>query len=297
MVATISNGTPHLGSKRLWHNIYRKAQRLLRKSPSIGNGLLPVEILQQIFYYLDTWGLYCCHDVCRLWKYCTPGTSSALRTAMFLPLPNNNQTSTQTPRYSATFYYGVILHADFDHTSEKHQHVTDYTVRSHTCGIIRSPEHGTSFNPILQFDMTRSNLKRYKRIWDRNDNKPKPLWMTAIVCSPPTDSITLRLEFMRTVLPANNSSQHASDKEKPYRTTRTINNNTCFMIGDLLCAIWEDVHWPELVLREDMNRNQKYFRVLPSERTMSRTKKVEEVLRKKRMGPPERFFPQFTWKL
>jgi hypothetical protein len=69
----------------------------------------------------------------------------------------------QAAHYPVKFYFGVMIHADFTCTEEV-QHATEYTVQTHNCGIVRSHEHDTSFNPLTMSQMTRSSLKRYTEL-------------------------------------------------------------------------------------------------------------------------------------
>lgn len=93
MVYISGTRTPTMKLGRLRRDINCIPLRYTANQASIGNGLLPVEIIQHIFAYLDIWSLWNCHGVCRFWKHCVPGTSPALRTAMFLSSPEYHDDS------------------------------------------------------------------------------------------------------------------------------------------------------------------------------------------------------------
>ncbi|KAH4031836.1 hypothetical protein HBI13_016230 [Parastagonospora nodorum] len=102
---------------QLWRDLNRILLRYAAKRASIANGLLPIEIVQHIFAYLDTRSLYNCH------------------------------------------------------------------------------EESTTMDTLTMFQMTRSSLKRYTELWQRKSSGETPVWMNAWLCTPPTTTITLHLDF------------------------------------------------------------------------------------------------------
>jgi hypothetical protein len=99
--------------------------------------MLPVEILQHIFSYLDTMSLFRCHDVCRLWKHCIPGISPALHAVLFVSAIND-VLPTQSTGHKIEFHFSVTIHADYGNTTLDCQTATCYTVYPNTYGITRS---------------------------------------------------------------------------------------------------------------------------------------------------------------
>lgn len=209
--------------------------------PSIGFGRLPIEILQSIFSHLDTWTLFRYRDVCRLWSQCLPGDSPALRKAMLLPSPHHNK-PIKTTRNPTNFIFSVILYGDFERDRRVYQSATDYTVRSHLCRLVpRVPELDVRFSSLLLWDMTQTRLGLWKYAWE-NEGCRSPLWMTTLVCQPPTTTLFLHIEFMETV---------TWDRGGSYKDSVTLENETGVVLGDMLYKIYEAIRWPKMRLRCD----------------------------------------------
>jgi hypothetical protein len=234
---------------KLWQSLRHRCKRDEKKgtlSPTIGNGQLPIEVLQEIFSNFDMWTLMRCCSVCRLWNQCIPGDSPSLRMAMYLPASKHNISGYKTTAINALkFNFGVTLHGDFARLQEnwtrKPQLVTDYTVRLRSFEKQRLQEYNITLNPILLCDMKQLQLRQYKASWTSVGNA-KPLWMTMLVCQPPVKRLTIHFEFLDTHLILEECIQLS------HTTSRTLVNPTGIVLGDMLSATYDSMWWEEMRL-------------------------------------------------
>ncbi|KAF2833152.1 hypothetical protein CC86DRAFT_5666 [Ophiobolus disseminans] len=250
----------HLRSSKLWLSLRHNKQpipepEIRTREATIGNGQIPIEILQEVFSYLDIWTLLLqCRRVCHLWSTCIPGNSPALRATLFDPKQrakycNNYNTSTQNPE----LHFGIVLFGPFTDSTER-QRATGYTVhlrRDHV--ILRHQPSFHTINPLLLLETTRTKLKRYKASWNSQSN-PEPLWMAMLVCQPPVQKLTIRVEFEGTDVYTEECVVTL------HKTYRTLENSEGVTVGQLLMTLHEVIWWPGLSL----TRSHGCVQVLPS---------------------------------
>jgi hypothetical protein len=249
---------------KLWHpRRYRRKRSNERDTPrprTIGSGMLPVEILQEIFAHLDLFTLLRCCQVCRLWNQCIPGDSPSLRMAMFLPtLKHNASRHEMAPINAFKFNFGVNLHGDFQNLEDCQicRPVTDFTVRPRSSEPARLQIYDIALNLILESNITRTQLQRYKASWESPEKK-KPFWMTLLVSQPPIQRLTIHFEFLDTALILEECWV------VPHTTSRTLINPTGIVLGDLLSATHDSMWWKEMRLSRREGRHYVSTRLLPS---------------------------------
>jgi hypothetical protein len=249
---------------KLWHpHRHRRKRSYERDTPrprTIGSGMLPIEVLQEIFSHLDLFTLMRCCQVCGLWNQCIPGDSPSLRMAMFLPTPQHNASRYEmAPINAFIFNFGVTLNGDFQNLEDRQvcRPVTDYTVRPCSSEPARLQKYDITLNPILESDITQRQLQRYKAFWESTGNS-KPFWMTMLVSQPPIQRLTIHFEFMDTALILEECMV------VPHTTSRTLVNPTGIVLGDLLSATHDSMWWEEMRLSRREGRRYISTRLLPS---------------------------------
>lgn len=287
-----------LRSSTLWQVFRHRSQPRLdvkeqapRKPPN--NTALPVEILEMIFVHLDMWTLLRCRNVCRFWQDCIPGTSPSLRHTMFLCTPNmNNCLDTFSLDIVSTYLGFTVSFADGFVNTRDPQPATEYTVHPHTKGqSLGVPLH----NPLLFFDMSRSQLRRYKAIWTMagNENHNLPLWMNMYATDPPARRMKMEFFFVDTRVVCEECWVQR------HRTDATIVDPRGITVGRVLDAVYEAVWWPDMMLSR--NRRGPSVRLMPREEgekrlSLEADKRLLEVQRDAAMGRAKKsFFDKFEW--
>jgi hypothetical protein len=173
---------------------------------------------------------------------------------MFLPSPDQSMPSkiTKDPTH---VNYSVILGGDFQQSLAGFQAATTYTVRSHLCGLVpRVPELGMRFNPMLLWDIPVAQLGIWKTVWSHEETKP--LWMTTLVCQPPTTSLTLHIEFADTCI----GEQYS--RGETYKIEFKLENKHGVVMGDMLNTMYDVISWPIMNLQVDRGFCNSGFEVL-----------------------------------
>lgn len=218
------------------HN-HRNHETRDQQNGTLGNGRLPLEILQEVFAYLDMWTLLLeCRRVCRLWQHSIPGDSHALRSSLFLSQHNFKPDDLCTGQ---SIHFNAALYGPFLNTTEG-QRATGYTLRLRKFADTDRRHNYLSkatLNPLLQLDTTRTKLKRYKASWNRPVDA-RPLWTKMLACEPPVEKLAVRITFENTDVPTEECMV------TPHNTSWTMENPKGVTLGEVYSAIHNAMWWP-----------------------------------------------------
>lgn len=199
-----------------------------------------------MFLYLDMWTLLRCRNVCRFWQQCIPGNSPALRRTMYVantsPAVTQPDPSSDEP-LTLTFYVG--MRGDFEPVEDpwKFQHARDYIVCPPGAGrFCIESKHNIELNPMLNFDMTRAQIKRARAAW-KDTSLPKPFWLTMQMGQPPFQTVAIHMRFPHTDVVKEECSI------MPHRWVMRYEDPQGVSLGDLWTRIYQDMYWPRMRIR------------------------------------------------
>jgi hypothetical protein len=239
-----------LRAARLWSilRLFAKSSKDPSAKSQVGVGQLPVELLQEIFSYLDIWTLLRIRAVCRLWAQNVPGNSPALRKSMFAPSSAPELRIIDAAMGDCTLESRVMILGPFG-PWRKYEHATDYVVHPVWSHVHHLQERGITINPMLLFHMRQSTLTRLKQSCT-DLREPRPFWMTMFASEPPLHKLTIRFHFTRTLQMLDECI------EKRHTTERTLRSEEGITVGEVLKATHDCMEWPKIRLKHALGRGR-----------------------------------------
>jgi hypothetical protein len=244
-----------LRAARIWSilRLFAKSTKDPSAKSQVGVSQLPVELLQEIFSYLDIWTLLRIRAVCRLWAQNVPGNSPALRKSMFAPSSAPEFRNIDAAIGDYTFESRVMILGPFGPCMlgpwKKYEHATDYVVHPVWNHVHHLHERGITVNPMLLFHMRQSTLTQLKQSC-ADLREPKPFWMTMFASEPPLQKLTIRYHFTRAILVLEECI------ERRHHTETTLRSEQGITVGEVLNATYDCMEWPKIRLNCALGRGR-----------------------------------------